>query len=352
MVVRKGRWIAGVLALFVCGLLFSVASPAWACGCGAYVPDHPGAAVADERALITWDGTTEDILMSFGVTGSSDKAAWVMPVPSAARVTLGEAEVFDELRRLTAPRVEQRESWWPTFSWLMAGATAPDTAGAPRGAPVDVLSNQRIGPFDVTRLAADDPTALATWLSDKGFPHPDGLDRNLAPYLADGWEVVAIQLVPAGQDESLSGDLQPLRLSFATDSLVYPMRLSRSATMPQFVDLYVLADHRMDPTATPVADVQPTLSFAGRVEKADVSAALAPYVGDGAFLTQWTDHILDPAAIDGDYAFAPASTDSAYQQVIYRTRNRGDITGLLVLAAVVAGGVVVARALGRRVTRR
>ncbi len=224
----------------------------------------------------------------------------------------------------------------------MAGAAAPDTAGAPRGAPVDVLSNQRIGPFDVTRLAADDPTALATWLSDKGFPHPDGLDRNLAPYVADGWEVVAIQLVPAEQGESLTGDLQPLRLSFATDSLVYPMRLSRSATMPQFVDLYVLADHRMDPTATPVAGVQPSLAFAGRVEKADVSAALAPYVGDGAFLTRWTDHIFDPAAIDGDYVFAPASTDSAYQQVIYRTRNRGDITGLLLLAAVVAGGVVVA----------
>jgi hypothetical protein len=42
------------LVLLLGGLVFSVASPASACGCGAYVPDHPGASVADERALIAW----------------------------------------------------------------------------------------------------------------------------------------------------------------------------------------------------------------------------------------------------------------------------------------------------------
>jgi hypothetical protein len=131
--------------------------------------------------------------MSFNVSGSSDKAAWVMPVPSAAKVSLGDTEVFDELGRLTAPRVEYRDSWWPTFTWLLPGAGPSETAGAPGGA-VNVLGRQRIGPFDVTRLAANDPTALATWLADKGFPRPDGLEANLAPYIADHWEIVAIQL--------------------------------------------------------------------------------------------------------------------------------------------------------------
>lgn len=94
MVVRMRRSIAVVLVLLAGAVMFNVASPAWACGCGAYVPDSPGSSVADERALIAWDGTTEDILMSLSVTGSSDKAAWIMPVPSAARVSLGDTEVF------------------------------------------------------------------------------------------------------------------------------------------------------------------------------------------------------------------------------------------------------------------
>jgi hypothetical protein len=343
--------VCAVLALFLGGLVSGVAAPAWACGCGAYIPDRAGASVVDERAMVAWDGKTQDILMAFNVSGSSDKAAWVMPVPSAAKVSLGDTEMFDELRRLTAARVEYRDSWWPTFTWLLPGAGPSETAGAPGGA-VNVLGRQRIGPFDVTRLAADDPTALATWLADKGFPRPGGLEANLAPYIADHWEIVAIQLAPAKAGESLTGDLQPLRLSFTSDKLVYPMRLSRSATTPQTVDLYVLADHRMDPESVPVAGHKPSLEFAGRVERADLSPALAAYVGDGAFLTHWNDHIYQPELIDGDYVFEPAASDTPFQHVIYRTRDHGDITGFALLAVFASGAVVFVVVLARRRRRR
>jgi hypothetical protein len=328
-----------VVAMCFAGMVSSVATPAWACGCGAYIPNQAGATVTDERALIAWDGDTEDILMSFNVSGSSGKAAWVMPVPSAADVSLGDSEAFAELGRLTAPRVEYRDSWWPTFGWLSADESL-DTAGALPGAGVNVLGRQRIGPFDVTRLAANDPIELAKWLADNGFPHPDGLDENLAPYLADRWEIVAIQLVPAEHGAALTGNLQPLRLSFESDTVVYPMRLSRSATTPQTVDLYVLADHRMDPKSVPVPGGRPTLEFAGPVEGAHVSPALADYVGDGAFLTRWNDHIGEPALINGDYVFEHAPSDTTYQHVIYRTRHRGDITGLILLAVLGCGVVV------------
>jgi hypothetical protein len=344
------RTLLVVFAIVASGLIVSIASPAWACGCGAYVPDSPGASVADERALITWDGRNEDILMSFNISGRSDRAAWVMPVPSAAQVSLGDAKVFDELAAMTAPRLEFRDSWWPTFSWLMPQSASQDTAGAPRGAPVAVLSSQRIGPFDVTRLATDDPTALAKWLSDNGFPHPPDLDRNLAPYVTDGWEIVAIKLVPAAQGQSLTGDLQPLRLSFDTDIVVYPMRLSRSASTPQSVDLYVLADHRMDATNTPLPESGPSLEFAGRIDVVDESSPLAPYLGDGAFLTRWTQEIPDPQSIDDDYVFVRAAMDETFQRVIHRTRNRGDITGLILIGAIVAGGVIGAVAVGRRIS--
>jgi hypothetical protein len=345
------RSVCAVLAVFLGGLVSGVAAPAWACGCGAYIPDRAGASVVDERAMLAWDGKTQDILMSFNVSGSSDKAAWVMPVPSAAKVSLGDTEVFNELGRLTAPRLEYRDSWWPTLTWLLPGASPSETAGAPGGA-VNVLGRQRIGPFDVTRLAADDPTALATWLADKGFPRPDGLEANLAPYIADHWEIVAIQLAPAKAGESLTGDLQPLRLSFTSDKLVYPMRLSRSATTPQTVDLYVLADHRMDPESVPVAGHKPSLEFAGRVERADLSPALAAYVGDGAFLTHWNDHIYQPELIDGDYVFEPAASDTPFQHVIYRTRDHGDITGFALLAVFASGAVVFVVVLARRRRRR
>ena len=104
------RSVCAVLVLFLGGLVSSVAAPAWACGCGAYIPDRAGASVVDDRAMVAWDGKTQDILMSFNVSGSSDKVAWIMPVPSAAKVSLGYTAVFDDLGRLTAARVEYCDS--------------------------------------------------------------------------------------------------------------------------------------------------------------------------------------------------------------------------------------------------
>ncbi|MFI5508735.1 DUF2330 domain-containing protein [Mycobacterium sp. NPDC051804] len=350
MTARVCRSVALVLAALIGAALFNIASTAWACGCGAYVADNSDSSVADERALIAWDGTTEDILMSLSVTGSSDEAAWIMPVPSAARVTLGEAEVFSELTKLTAPRIEYRDSWWPTIPWLVWAGSASDTAGAPSGA-VNVLDRQRLGPFDVTRLAAKDPTSLANWLSDNGFPHPDSLDENLAPYVADGWEIVAVRLVPAESGGSLTGALQPLRLSFASDTVVYPMRLSRSATMSQYIDLYVLAQHRMDPSAVPVPGDRPTLEFAGQIDRG-ASPALADYVGDAAFLTRWKNTIYEPTAIEGDYIFGQAPSDTPFQQVVYRTRDRGNVSYLILLALLGVGGLVTIVLLTRLLPRK
>jgi hypothetical protein len=341
---RAYRPVCVVLVLLCAGLMSNVAAPAWACGCGAYIPDRAGAAVVDERALIAWDGRTEDILMSFGVTGSSERAAWVMPVPSAARVTLGDNAVFDDLAALTAPRIEYRDSWWPTFSWLTEGSGGPsDGVGARPPGGVSVLATQRIGPFEVTRLTGDDSAGLAAWLGEHGFPRPATLDENLAPYVEQGWEIVAIQLAP-GDTGVLTGALQPLRLSFASDTVVYPMRLSRAATVPQAVQLSVLAEHRMDPSTVPVAGTEPTLRYAGRLDAQTAPQSLAPYLESGAFLTSWTDVIREPAQIDGDYVFTRTGDDTAYQQVVYRVRDRGDLTGaalILVVVAAALGGAAV-----------
>jgi hypothetical protein len=84
---------------------------------------------------------------------------------------------------------------------------------------VQVLGTARIGAFDVTRLGGVDPAALAGSLGANGFPQPDRLDENLSPYVAQGWEIVAIQLAP-DDSGALTGALQPLRLSFESDSVV------------------------------------------------------------------------------------------------------------------------------------
>ncbi len=335
-----------VLALIVS---VSLAAPAYACACGAYIPNGD-AYVVDEKALVRWDGSTEDIVMAMGVQGSSDKAGWIMPVPSEAEVALAEPTVFDELRRLTRPRTEYRDSWWPSFDWLRGDRYG---GGAPGGADggVQVRGQQRLGPFDVTRLGADDPKALADWLGKEGFDKPATLDEGLAPYVQEGWEIVAIKLAPAEGDE-LTGELQPLRLTFASDEPVYPMRLSRNAERQQTVQLYLLADHRMDPRTAASQTYDPELRFAGRVEASVDTESLKPYLGDGMFLTRWDNLIVEPKSIASDYTFAAADADTAYQEVTVLTRDRGAITSAVLLLLLLAAAIVIVFVVVRRTRGR
>jgi len=137
-------------------------------------------------------------------------------VPSAAEVPLGDAEAFEELRRLTAPRVEYRDSWWPTFTWFTGlQASRGLDAAAPVGAAVDGLGRQRIGPFDVTRLAARDPPR---WHG--GWPASASRASRTPTGSTPTWRPPADAAVTLGDP-------------------------------PQTVDLYVLAAHRMDPTSVP-----------------------------------------------------------------------------------------------------
>jgi hypothetical protein len=50
--------------------------------------------------------------------------------------------------------------------------------------------------------------------------------------------------------------------------------------------------------------------------------------------------------------FRQAASDSAYQEVVYRTRNRGDLTGLLLLGMLGVGGIVTLVVLVRLALRK
>ncbi|MGP8302175.1 DUF2330 domain-containing protein [Streptomyces inhibens] len=248
--------------------LVSLARPAYACGCGAMVHDPKTImAVHRETSVVRWDGKTEQIVMSLTVDGTAPDAAWIMPVPHRATVKLGDPELFDRLTSLTAPAVEQRHYFWPRsgdwpFKHTSDGAAAPPPAAERPG--VGVVGRERLGPFDVARLTATDPAALRNWLKTNGFQLPASLSAELRPYVAQRWEYVAIRLAPAGADRRLTGTLDPLRLSFANDRLVYPMRLSRLAKTPQSLGLYVLAAHRMEPRGA-IGGARPEVFFAGRI---------------------------------------------------------------------------------------
>ncbi|MFF4171824.1 DUF2330 domain-containing protein [Streptomyces sp. NPDC001744] len=321
--------------------LGSLVAPAYACGCGAMIPDASRRIGVDrEESAVRWDGRTETVVMRFRVNGDAERAAWVMPVPSRAGVTLGDPALFGELARLTAPERRDRFHFWPREDdWPFGGGRGDGVgAGAPPGGGVGVVGRERLGPFDVARLTATDPDALGDWLRTNGFALPDRLTAELRPYVERKWEYVAVRLAPREKGAVLRGELTPLRIVFASPELVYPMRLSRLAKTPQSLGLSVLADHRMEPRS-PIGGDRPEVTFAGRIERpGGTVAALAG--GGPVHLTVLEQRFPHPERIDDDHHLRRVA-DTPYRRVVYTDRLL-TVAGVPAWLLTVGGGLLLA----------
>ncbi|MFB7515325.1 DUF2330 domain-containing protein [Streptomyces sp. NPDC056144] len=312
------RALTLLVALLALQLGSLLVAPAYACGCGAMIPDKARRIGVDrEESAVHWDGRTETVVMRFRVHGDARRAAWIMPVPDRADVTLGDPALFDELARLAAPERRERPYFWPREDdWPFAGSQGDGAGAAPvgAGAGVGVVGRERLGPFDVARLTATDPDALGDWLRANGFELPERLTGALRPYVERKWEYVAVRLAPEEQGAVLSGELTPLRIAFASPDLVYPMRLSRLAKSAQSLGLSVLAEHRMEPRSSIGGD-RPEVTFAGLIDRPE--GPVAELAGSSPVrLTVLEQRFPDPGRIDDDHRLR-AVADTPYRQVVY-----------------------------------
>ena len=281
--------------------------PSWACGCGALIArTDSGVNVAEETSIVHYDGRQEEIVMRLSVRSAARDAAWLMPTPARARVTLGERAWFGQLDRLTEPAVVRHRRWLPRL-----GDRSYSGAPARPGGGVGVLEQRRLGPFEVTTLSAGDSKALAAWLAAHGYYLPGRLAEALRPYVAQRWTYTAIKLSP--EQGRLTGELDPLRIAFPVRAPVYPIRLSRLAVTPQSVHLYVLAPHRVEVSGLSGAGL--TTTYAGRVAPANVaSPGLRTMLGGGAFMTELVRQGIAPSAFTGDLRLG-YTADTPYRQV-------------------------------------
>ncbi|MBS4102260.1 DUF2330 domain-containing protein [Tsukamurella paurometabola] len=343
---RGSRAIRRLLALsaaLLVAVALPVAAPAsHACACGApAMPDGIDATATQELALLSWDGRTETIEMSLDLHSAGDHGALVVPTPAPATITSGSRTTFQELARTTAPRRETRRRIFGVPSLPLMSAT-PFGDGTPL-----VLARMRLGPVEAVTLQAGSTAGLQKWLRENGFTLRPEVAATLGGYVADGWSFTALRLV----GEDLRGALQPLRMTFASTALVYPMRMSRAARTQQQVTLYFMGPHRVARTDADRSAQTERVDFAGRVRPQD--PRLAELARGGDYLTALT-YAADPARITRDFTFGRAPSDEPHQRVIveYVSDGRSMMTTLAVITGAAAAlGILTglaARAEGRR----
>lgn len=321
---------AGLLAAGM--LIGSPGGPAGACACGGIVSPDLDAKVTGEQALVALDGGTETIVMALDVQSVADNAGLIVPTPAPATASTADPGIFAELARLSAPKVDRGAA---------SGSGLDD--GARPGAAPTVVAQVQLGPLEATTLTGGDLSGVRNWLDGHGYRMRPDVTAQLDPYLRQGWSFVAMRLTGT---KPLTGQLDPVRLDFNSEQLVYPMRMSAAAKDTQHVVVYALADHRMQRTDADANRQAVRVDYAGSIQGRTTDPTLTELSATNPYLTKISTTITDPAAIGTDFTFGPAPTDDPYQQVI-RHGEPDDDTALLAavgasaLVAVLAAGVAV-----------
>lgn len=321
-------------AVLAAGLLIvGPGSTAVACACGGIVSPDLDARVTGEQSLVAIDGTAETMIMRLDLHSVADNAALIVPTPTPATATQAEPGLFQELERLTAPRIERGGT----------GHSGLDEAGAVPGGGPTVVAQVQLGPLEATTLTGGDLEGVRRWLDTNGYTMRPEVTAALDPYLEQGWSFVAMRLTGGAP---LAGQLEPVRLDFRSDRLVYPMRMSAAATDTQRVTVYTLGQHRMQRTDTDASRQDVTVDYAGPIEGRTTDRTLTELSAKNRYLTKISTTIAEPQSITSDFVFAPAPTDDPYQRVIGRDDGDAGVGAFLVALGASAIVVVLAGAVG------
>jgi hypothetical protein len=290
---------------------------------------------------------TEHLILSVSFEGNAEDFAWVIPVPNKPEIAVSDPELFWELYDFT--RTEIPGGGGGFGCWFFGGAAPGDQRG------VDVIEEQVVGPYATAILSATNATALADWLNANGYIFPEDGEEIISEYIEKEWYFVATKINAIDEDTGYAlaeGDIEPIVLSFASEEIVYPLRitsLSAINTTPSEVLLYVFADHIMVPEQYPLyigygnwTDNAFTIEFGNNVSVEDLSdyeilPELVPtYLpGDEFYLTKlrgWisADQMVDIEMVsyeEGDSLGSLAETNA----------NSGDIVVLATIVGPVCG---------------
>lgn len=311
-------------------LATTAVTPAYACGCGGVVgPADSSIAASSEQAIISWTGEKETIELTFDIDSDTTSAGLIVPTPGPATISAGDLRTFDLIEGVIQPEVIVEKDWWGIDYF------APD----PVPIVADTTPRVSLGPIETSTILASDAVALQAWLTLNGYGVTDAMSSAIKTYAEYGW---AFTLISLKSEDVIDGHIDPIRLTFDTKRLVYPMRLARSEPGPQNVRLYVFDDHRVDVTqaAAPTLAIDGEVDdlYAGPVEDTRLQA-LGSYLS--AFQLTYNDPQLQ---VTSDVGFFASVSDKGISPTVTEYRPvtlLGLPVGSLVVVWVLIGVILV-----------
>jgi len=190
-----------------------------------------------QRAIILWNGEEEILLLSTDQRASERSAILeVIPLPAEPKVRLGSFETFEAAQELV---VRKR-------MWACAHPGAEGGLRQPAPSAGRIAFRRKMGAHDVTIAEVLQPEGFVQFVQrrlQESYRTPEAPIRPdfveiIDSYLKEGFRWFAFDVIVL---DDVTQSRQPIEYRFRSDSVFYPMRISRLERGKTKVDLLVFS---------------------------------------------------------------------------------------------------------------
>jgi hypothetical protein len=203
-----------------------------------------------QQVFITWDARTgmESFTVQPRFEGNALDFGMVIPTPAKPRLDemprdfFKMLEVFTILKKRARPQSRLLPEYVPE---------APRLPSAPkRPATVKVLEAGLVGSLDYKIIEAGRADDLYTWLKANKY-HYAGDEATLSFYVKKKWLFTVMKIdtmqMKKNKDGRYTGEVTPTRFRFASDKLIYPLKITKLSVKDKTdVLFYVQTSHKVD----------------------------------------------------------------------------------------------------------
>ncbi len=190
---------------------------------GGYFPS-PGHWVrpGQQKAIIFYEDNTETLIVTSDFRGNAEDLVWIIPTPTQPKITKANEQIFSNIAELAHPQYS---------SGPRIGFSRTLSAGAEKSSIV-VLSSEKVDYYNATVVMATNSKELSEWFNENNYAYPEEYEYVLNHYIKKGWKFTAIKISPKAQTSTeveldlREGHPTPIKLTFLSEKIVYPLKIS------------------------------------------------------------------------------------------------------------------------------
>jgi MYXO-CTERM domain-containing protein len=246
-----------------------------ACGGCFHGPPAPqqSVTVINDHRMVFSISTAQTVLWDqIEYSGQASEFAWVLPVKAGARIELSQDAWMASLEASTQTVIQapvnncgiaqSQDVGGPSGGGCMGSSANAEFAAAPAeadsgvsedgGSPVQVITQQVVGPYDSVTVRSSQGEALNAWLQANGYDVPASVQPVIDAFTTQGFDFIALKLAPGEGVQAM----QPVRVVTPGADLSLPLRMVAAGVGAHVgLELFVLSEGAYQPQNFPLATI-------------------------------------------------------------------------------------------------